>query len=195
VHAAFGERIAVLTGDTLIIAAFHQLGYHRARSIPSDALAKVLTIIASGTGAPAGICAGQAWECEPAVNLAQYHQAKTGALFVASTCAGAAAADVDPQPWRALGAAIGQAYQVADDIQDCLGSADTLGKPAGRDATLGRPNAVHSLGVDGAVALLNRLLNDGIGSIPDCQGKGFLQALVEKQAERFFPPGYHREAA
>ena len=35
--------------------------------------------------------AGQAWECEPRVTLAQYHRAKTGSLFVACTEAGALA--------------------------------------------------------------------------------------------------------
>jgi len=195
VHSAFGERIAVLTGDALIVNALQQITSCGFYDGDAQRLALVSQLITQGVGAPTGICAGQAWECEPTVDTATYHQCKTGALFVAATCAGAAAAGVDHQLWQPLGSAIGQAYQVADDIQDCIGSSAEMGKPAGRDAILGRPNAVHELGVEGAVALLNSLLNDGIGSIPHCSGRDLLISLVEKQSERFFPSGYHRRAA
>jgi geranylgeranyl diphosphate synthase type II len=195
VHAKFGERIAVLAGDALIVNALQQVsncGFHGG---DAQRLALVSQLVTQGVGAPMGICAGQAWECEPSVDTATYHQCKTGALFVAATGAGAAAAGVDHTRWQPLGSAIGQAYQVADDIQDCVGKSAQMGKPAGRDALLGRPNAVHELGLEGAVALLNTLLNDGISSIPDCQGRDLLISLVEKQSERFFPHGYHRRAA
>lgn len=195
VHSAFGERIAVLTGDALIVNALQQIAACGFHGVDPQRLALVSQIVTAGVGAPTGICAGQAWECEPSVDTATYHQCKTGALFVASTCAGAAAAGVDYRQWQPLGSAIGQAYQVADDIQDCIGTSAQMGKPAGRDALLGRPNAVHELGIDGAVELLNTLLNSGINSIPQCSGRDLLISLVEKQSERFFPSGYHRRAA
>ena len=90
----------------------------------------------------------QAWECEQRVDLSRYHRAKTGALFVAATCAGAAAAGVDPGPWVNLGASIGEAYQVADDIKDAVSDPDTLGKPTGIDVKLDRPSAVRELGLE-----------------------------------------------
>jgi geranylgeranyl diphosphate synthase, type II len=195
VHASFGERIAVLTGDTLIVSAFEQLARCGFQISDARRLATVTQLVTRGVGAPQGICAGQAWECEPSVDTATYHQCKTGALFVAATCAGAAAAGEDYQQWLPLGSAIGQAYQVADDIQDCVGVSAQMGKPSGRDALLGRPNAVHELGLGGAITLLNNLLNDGIASIPQCAGRDLLVSLVEKQSERFFPSGYKRCAA
>ena len=66
-------------------------------------LTGLLATLCSAAGAPDGIVAGQAWECEPRASLGRYQRAKTGALFVASTCAGAQAAGADPQGWRGLG--------------------------------------------------------------------------------------------
>ena len=103
VHAAFGERIAVLAGDALIVAAFQQLSAVGSRISHPVRLAAVTAIVARGVGGPLGICAGQAWECEPRVDLEHYHRSKTGALFVAATCSGAAAAGVEPEPWQELG--------------------------------------------------------------------------------------------
>ena len=147
----------------------------------------VTAIIARGVGAPHGICAGQAWECEQRIELARYHQAKTGALFIAATCAGAASAGVDPGPWVNLGASIGEAYQVADDIKDAYFATEALGKPTGTDVKLDRPNAVRELGLDGAVTRLKGCLEAGLDSMPVCGGKEMLQKLVLEQARRFAP--------
>ena len=80
---------------------------------------------------PHGICAGQGWESGAQINLAEYHRAKTGALFITATQMGAIAADHDPEPWDDLAARIGEAFQVADDLKDPLGSGETIGKPCG----------------------------------------------------------------
>jgi hypothetical protein len=76
-------------------------GLARAGAHHPGRLAGLLATLCSATGAPDGIVAGQAWECEPRASLSRYQRAKTGALFVASTCAGAQAAGADPQGWRA----------------------------------------------------------------------------------------------
>lgn len=90
VHAAFGVPLAVLTGDALIVAAFETLARGVIRS--PTRLAGLVGLIARAAGSPSGIVAGQAWESEPYVDLVEYQQAKTGALFAAATVAGAAAA-------------------------------------------------------------------------------------------------------
>jgi geranylgeranyl diphosphate synthase type II len=90
VHRAFDERIALLAGDALIVLAFQSLA--RAAIGSPSRLGKVITIVASAVGAPGGIIAGQAWECEPQVPLSSYQRAKTGALFAAAAAAGASAA-------------------------------------------------------------------------------------------------------
>ena len=195
VHAKFGERIAVLTGDALIVAAFQTLASHAVQAVRIERMPLVTAIVARGVGAPHGICAGQAWECEQRVDLSRYHRAKTGALFVAATCAGAAASGVDPGPWVNLGASIGEAYQVADDIKDAVEDPDVLGKPTGIDVKLDRPSAVRELGIDGAVARLKECLESGLDSTPSCAGKDMLQKLVRAQASRFVPKKLAQVAA
>ena len=149
VHKAFDERIALLVGDALIVLAFQNIA--RAFADAPQRLPGLVLALARAAGAPGGIVAGQAWECEATAPLEEYRRLKTGALFVAATVGGAMSAGADPAPWLVLGDRLGEAYQIADDIRDALGTDDELGKPAGRDADLGRPTAVGELGVAGAV--------------------------------------------
>jgi geranylgeranyl pyrophosphate synthase len=149
VHKAFGEPLALLCGDALIVQAYQCL-LQTPSAHPERTLA-LMQLISDSVGAPDGIVAGQAWECETRVELSQYQRAKTGALFVASTCAGALANGADPQAWRGLGEALGEAYQVADDIRDVMGDAQHLGKPVGQDVHHSRPSAATALGLAGAL--------------------------------------------
>ncbi|MEM8546703.1 MAG: polyprenyl synthetase family protein [Pseudomonadota bacterium] len=181
VHKAFDERLALLCGDELIVMAFEVLAQGAATH--PGRLQALMSVIGRAVGAPNGIIAGQAYECEPTAELRAYQQAKTGALFEASTAAGAAAAGVSVDPWRALGASLGEAYQVADDLRDVHGSLAELGKPAGQDERLERPSAVSALGSDGAFARLRELLAAAVASVPDCPGRAGLVMLLDAQAK------------
>ena len=94
-----------------------------------------------------------------------------------------------------LGERIGEAYQVADDIQDMLADPEAWGKPCGQDARLGRPNALRELGLDGAVARLKDLLKNAIDSIPACPGAAELRNTILAQSSRFLPEELARRAA
>ena len=185
VHKAFGEPLAVLTGDSLIVMAFEVLA-RAAQHDPAQAV-KLMLILAKRTGMPNGICAGQGWEAEETIDLSAYHRAKTGALFIAATQMGAVAAGEDGEPWEELGARIGEAFQVADDLRDALYDEETLGKPVGQDDLHGRPNAVTEFGVAGAITHMREILAGAISSIPKCPGEAMLAALVRKQAEALTP--------
>jgi len=193
VHRVFGEPLAVLAGDGLIVTAFRTLGDYAAES--PGRLATLLSILARASGAPHGIVAGQAWESEPSVDLQAYHQAKTAALFVAATTAGAASAGADPTRWELLGCRLGEAYQVADDLRDALGEAADLGKPVGRDAGLARPTAAGALGARGALARFRELVAETLQAVPDGPGATQLQALIVLEAQRLVPPKLARLAA
>ncbi len=193
VHKAFDERIAVLTGDALIVLAFQ--GLARAGSGAPARLVGLVDIVARAVGAPSGICAGQAWECEPNIELDAYQRAKTGALFAAATAAGACAAGRDPAPWYSLGERIGEAYQIADDIRDVVCSEHDLGKPTGRDEALDRPSAVRRLGIGSAVERLEGLVRDAIGAIPACPGENDLRNHILAEAARLLPRELARPAA
>ncbi|MEM7508134.1 MAG: polyprenyl synthetase family protein [Pseudomonadota bacterium] len=192
VHCAFSEALAVLAGDTLIVSAFETLALAAAEDC--GRAASLTTDLAMATGSPWGICAGQAWESEGKVDLAAYHRAKTGALFIAATRMGAIAAGRDPDDWEELGARIGEAYQVADDLRDALLDEEELGKPANQDEIHDRPNAVSTYGITGAVERLNNSLAAAITSIPACPGEAELCALVRMQADRLMPVAYANHA-
>ncbi|TRD22398.1 polyprenyl synthetase family protein [Palleronia caenipelagi] len=185
VHRAFSEPLAVLAGDSLIIAAFE--GLIRAAEIDPVRAIQLMAILSERSGMPNGICAGQGWESEEKIDLSAYHRAKTGALFIAATQMGAAAAGQDPEPWEELGARIGEAFQVADDLRDVLLDEEELGKPTGQDDRLGRPSAVSELGVEGASARLDAILAGAIASIPSCPGEAMLAEMVNRTAAKLAP--------
>lgn len=185
VHRAYSEPLAVLTGDSLIILAFHVL----ACAVPEEPerAAKLLMSLAHRTGMPNGICAGQGWESEPQIDLGAYHRSKTAALFIAATEMGAISAGHSAEEWHDLGALIGEAFQVADDLRDALMDEESLGKPVGQDDLHGRPNAVSQLGIKGAVDRLKQTLSGAIASIPSCPGEAALARMVSQQAEMIMP--------
>ncbi len=193
VQAAYGERIAVLTGDALIVLAFEHLAAaplrHAMRGLG------VMAAVARSVGAPSGIAAGQAWECEHAIDLDAYHRAKTGALFAGASAAGALAAGTDPAPWHRFGELLGRAFQAADDVCDAAGDAATMGKPVGRDAALARPSAVAERGLLGAMKRVEALLQEALDAVPDCPGRDAFRKLVLKDAQRMLPAGLARVAA
>ena len=193
VHRAFGAPLALLAGDALIVLAFQTLA--RAAATAPERLPAVMTVIGDGVGVPFGIVAGQAWECEPRADLSEYQRQKTVALFAAAAMAGAAAAGAEAEPWRLLGERLGEAYQVADDLRDMLGDASELGKPVGRDATLGRPNAALVCGVDGALARLRGLADAAVAAIPDGRGAAALGVLIQAEMHRLLPAKLAQKAA
>lgn len=176
VHAAYGEELAVLAGDGLIVAAFEVLA--RGAVHAPLRLAPMIAALAQGTGAPRGIVAGQGWESEPTVDVAAYHRAKTGALFSAAASLAALSAGADPAPWAALGGRLGEAYQLADDLADVLSESTRLGKGTGVDATHDRPSAVRAHGVHGALARLEAALTEVLHAVPDGPRAAELHTLL-----------------
>lgn len=188
VHRAFDERIALLVGDALIVLAFQNVA--RAFAAHPERLPPLVLALARAVGAPGGLVAGQAWECEASTPLEEYRRLKTGALFVAASVGGALSAGADPTPWRRLGECLGEAYQLADDLRDVLATEAELGKPVGRDAALDRPTAIAELGVTGSVARFEGLIAEASASIPSCPGAEFLRELVDLEAQRLLPSSW-----
>ncbi|RYY97257.1 MAG: polyprenyl synthetase family protein [Comamonadaceae bacterium] len=193
VQYAYGESLAVLAGDALIVLAFQTLTLGATAS--PQQLPALLMLVSQSVGMPFGAIAGQAWESEPKVNLSDYQRAKTGALFAATAMGGAIAAGADPAPWRAFGDWLGEAYQAADDIRDVVGDPRELGKPVGRDVALLRPSAAVELGLQGAIAYFDILVARAIDAIPVCPGSDRLRELVCSESERLVPKASKAAAA
>ena len=192
-HVAFDERLAVLVGDALIVMAFDTLA--RAAAHRPERLGAMVQALARGVGAPTGIAAGQAWECEESPTLARYQRQKTGALFVAATELGAASAGASVDGWAPLGQGLGEAYQVVDDILDVTADPEEIGKPVGQDSDLVRPNSVLQRGMRESEAYLQGLLDDVAAAIPHCPGERQLREQIRLESDRFMDLALLRTSA
>ncbi len=154
-HVKWDEATAVLAGDALQTLAFELccdpvLGAHRVELVGA---------LAHASGAE-GMVLGQALdiaaETSPApLTLAQItalQAGKTGALIGFAAQAGAILAGADRGPLRAYAAALGLAFQIADDILDLEGDPAKTGKRLHKDAEAGKATFVSLLGLDGAKA-------------------------------------------
>ncbi|MEM9668010.1 MAG: polyprenyl synthetase family protein [Pseudomonadota bacterium] len=190
VHAAYGEPLALLVGDALIVMSFDTVAREA-----SDHLRELFLILTEATAPPYGITAGQAWESENAIDLEAYHNAKTAALFIAASRAGAASVGHSDKNWRELGQRLGEAYQIADDLRDALLSPEELGKPAHQDQRHCRPSAVDRFGVDVAFRRLTDAIDATADAIPDCAGEQALRQLIYAQAKRLAPESLAKQVA
>ncbi len=158
-HRAFDEATAILAGDALQTLAFEILadpdtdanaetraalcaGLARAAGLAGMVGGKMLDIAADTSAAPLSI-----------EGIARLQAMKTGALLRFSVEAGARLAGAGTSAFAALsayGAAIGAAFQIADDLLDAEGDTATLGKRAGKDADRHKATLVAALGLEGA---------------------------------------------
>src|SRR4051794_24803351 len=169
-HKAFDEATAILAGDALLTFAFDILARPE---VHPDAAVRIALIgelaRASGLG---GMVGGQMLDLGAEgrfgdkrklgeKDIATLQAMKTGALIAFACRAGAILGEAD-QAARAVleqyGSAIGQAYQIADDVLDVEGESKMMGKATGKDAAAGKATLVAALGRDGAAARLRSLV-------------------------------------
>jgi geranylgeranyl diphosphate synthase, type II len=124
-HVAFGDGVAVLTGDALLAEAFRLALTYDDPEIPRELVRATLAMIA-----------GQHRDISGDVeDLAEVERLKTGALFAAAVGLGvrvAGVADEEQRPWRAFGDELGLLFQVVDDLLDGDGFAARLGPEGAR---------------------------------------------------------------
>ncbi|GAB4397887.1 MAG: (2E,6E)-farnesyl diphosphate synthase [Rhodoferax sp.] len=179
VHVRFGQAQALLAGDALQALAFEVLTPDTADLSVFDLArqARLCRTLARAAGA-CGMAGGQAIDLASVGQslspdqLRTMHRMKTGALLQASVRMGALCADPGRAALAALddyGAAIGLAFQVVDDILDVTADTQTLGKTAGKDALHDKPTYVSSLGLDGAQAMAQQLLDQALDALASSQ--------------------------
>src|SRR6516164_8348137 len=193
-HKAYDDATAILAGDALLTLAFDIITrdeIHRDAGVRL-ALTRALAR-ASGVGGMAGgqildlAGEGRFGDREP-VDVARLQQMKTGALLRFGCIAGAILGQAGPKEYQALddyGHALGEAFQIADDLLDVEGDTAALGKPAGADAALGKTTFVTQRGIEGAKQRVRDLLAqaDAAVSIFDDRA-AVLQAAARFVAER-----------
>ncbi len=166
-HKKTDDATAILAGDGLLTLAFDIITrdeIHRdanVRLLLTRALARCAGIGGMVGGQMLDLAGeGRFGDREP-VDVARLQQMKTGALLRYGCIAGAILGQASQKEYQALddyGHAIGEAFQIADDLLDVEGDAAALGKPSGQDAALGKTTFVTQLGLEGARQRVRDLL-------------------------------------
>jgi len=122
------------------------------------------------------------------VEIVALQAMKTGELIRFACRAGAILGQANAAARASIdryGSAIGQAFQVADDLLDVEGDAATLGKAAHKDAAAGKATLIATLGRDGAHARLSALVADADAALAPFGAKAdILRAAARFVAER-----------
>ncbi|HET8546013.1 MAG TPA: farnesyl diphosphate synthase [Pseudolabrys sp.] len=197
VHKAFDDATAILAGDALLTLAFDVMARTEVHPDAAVRTALVLELArASGLGGMAGgqmldLAAEGRFDSKRALGekeIVTLQAMKTGALIRFACNAGAILGKADAAARTSVaryGSAIGQAFQIADDLLDVEGDAKTLGKAAGKDAAAGKATLVTTLGVDGARDRLNELVAEASAALASFGEKSdMLRATARFIAER-----------
>lgn len=173
-HVVFGEGMAILAGDGLLTEAFRVMAEGALRPGQDHRAAlRALREIATGAGA-VGMVGGQVADLEaekkkPTRTLVEYiHTRKTAALIRAAVRVGALIGGARPRQLARLdryGAAIGLAFQIADDILDVEGGTERTGKRAGRDVELHKVTYPAAVGMPNAKRRARELLDEACQAI------------------------------
>ena len=166
-HKKTDDATAILAGDGLLTLAFDIITRDEIHKDPTVRLLLTRALArASGIGGMVGgqmldlAGEGRFGDREP-VDVARLQQMKTGALLRFGCIAGAILGQSSAKEYQALddfGHALGEAFQIADDLLDVEGDAAALGKQTGQDAALGKTTFVTQLGIDGAKQRVRDLL-------------------------------------
>lgn len=174
VHKAYDEATAILVGDGLLTFAFDILSRQETHPDAAVRIELVQALArASGVGGMAGgqmldLAAEGRFAADGPRKLGQREVAmlqamKTGALLLFACTAGGILGSASPAQRQALeryGSAVGQAFQIADDLLDLEGDPALVGKQTGKDAVAGKATMVSALGEAGAKARLRQLVSE-----------------------------------
>jgi farnesyl diphosphate synthase len=172
VHKAFDDATAILAGDGLLTLAFDIMA--RPETHPNAAVRVELVSALARASGLGGMVGGQMLDLaaegrfdngEPQrlaeAEVARLQAMKTGALLLFACRAGGILGQANGAKREALeryGSAVGQAFQIADDLLDVEGDPALVGKQTGKDAEAGKATVVGILGPAGARARLRALV-------------------------------------
>nr|WP_245604600.1 farnesyl diphosphate synthase [Sulfitobacter donghicola] len=162
VHRKWDEATAVLAGDALQTLAFEMTAQ---TECPDAARLHLVTTLAQAAGVR-GMVGGQALDIAAETaktpltldEITTLQAGKTGALIEWSATAGPIMAQADTSALGQYARDLGLAFQIADDILDVEGDAETVGKAVGKDADAGKATFVSLLGLDDAKARAHDLM-------------------------------------
>ncbi len=193
-HRAFDEATAILVGDGLLTFAFDILARPETHPDAEVRLGLISSLArAAGLGGMVGgqmldLAAEGRFEASPPALVEQdvktLQAMKTGALLRFGCLAGAILGKANQSRWWALeryGSAVGEAFQIADDLLDLEGDPATVGKATGKDAAAHKATLVRVLGPAAARRRLDGLIAEAQSALTPFGSDG----EVLKAAARF----------
>jgi geranylgeranyl diphosphate synthase type II len=165
-HKVFGHAMAVLAGDGLQSQAFEVM--LEQKGVAPEKLVEVVHLVAHCAG-PFGMDGGQALDITSEgkkltlAQMKQLHEAKTGALFIASIRGGAILGGGTPEEIDTLtkfARLFGLAFQITDDILDVEGDEAVMGKKAGMDQLMNKSTYVTLFSLEKAKEMAKETLEE-----------------------------------
>ena len=189
-HKVFGEAMAILAGDALVMTAFETL----AADADSSVAIALVRELAAASGA-AGMIGGQVLDIEgeqaelALEALQRIHRMKTGALLTASVRMGAIAANAQSRLGEIskYGEHLGLAFQIVDDLLDVTSTPQHLGKATQKDAGRNKNTYPRLIGIDASRAEARKHVESAIAALKsfDSQADG-LRAIAQFVVARQF---------
>lgn len=170
-HIKFGEAAAILAGDALLNKAFETVSAYSG-NYPQRAL-RAIAMLAESSGTE-GMIGGQVIDMESegkdiGLDVLQHlHLLKTGAIIRSSCTIGALMSGADSAQIQAVdefASNLGVAFQIRDDILDCISSDEVLGKSVGSDEKSGKNTYVKILGLERSEELVKEYTDKAIKAL------------------------------
>ena len=190
-HKQFDEPTAILAGDALLTLAFRIIS--QAYAEDPELSRKLVHILAEAAGSTR-LIGGQQEDIENegrvagAETLRYIHENKTAALIAAALRMGLLFGAPGEHQLRQIdvaGEQLGLCFQIVDDILDATSTAETMGKPVGRDAAAGKNTYVALHGIGAAREMASQHAQEAMGSIRQIGGDNefliqFIQSLEKR---------------
>lgn len=182
-HKAFGEDIALLSGDALLTEAFFVASSAR---VSAEKRLNAISFLSTNAGVH-GMIGGQVLDLSfeenkpDAAALQDMYMRKTGALLIAAASIGCiSAGKYDEETLKSAakyGYNLGLAFQIVDDILDVTANEEVLGKPVGSDDKNNKTTFVSLYGLSEAFAIAAQLSNSALDALDEIGGD--TEALYE----------------
>ena len=189
-HIKYDEATAILAGDGLLTRAFEIITN---APLPAPALVQVVATLANCAGI-SGMVGGQMIDLRAPLDnpdsdgITRLQRLKTGRLIDAGcaiACHVMNATETQQQALATYTQNMGLAFQIADDILDVTGDAQTTGKSVGKDSGAGKSTFVEQLGLEGAKDKAQSLIDDAISALDIFDGDTtILQQLADYSITR-----------
>ena len=191
-HAVYGETMGILAGDALLNSAFEVAS--TAFDIEfSERVAKALKVLAAKAGIY-GMIGGQIADIESegksvGIDTVEFiHRLKCGALIESAMKIGAilaGASEEEQAKIEQIGADVGYAFQIQDDILDVTGTTEVLGKPAGSDDKNEKSTYVSIKGLEQAKKDVEFMSDRALQNLASFKNRNvFLEDLIKMLINR-----------